>query len=90
MSDPARVSYPEVVGELAFKISGGGKEFVVFARDPVKAMRLQERLKQLSLAVGASPSEVKKSLVRAGNVVFYPNTFTVTVNLSGTILNCLR
>ena len=90
VADPPKMPYPEVAGELAFKISGGGKEFIVFARDPARAIRLQQRLKQISLAIGGSPSEIRRDIVRAGNVVFYPNKFTVTVNLYGTIRNCLR
>lgn len=88
---PARVPYPEVVGELAFKISGGGKEFIVFARDPARAIQLRERLRQVSLAAGVPTNEVRTGLVRAGNVVFYPSMFTrTTVNLNGTIRGCLR
>lgn len=90
LANPPAVPYPQVVGELAFKVSGGSKEFILFARDPAHAIQLQSRIKRLLLSIGGSPAAIRRGLVRVGNVVFYPSAFSQTVNLSGTIRTCLK
>jgi hypothetical protein len=90
--DRSPIPYPELVGELAWKIdASGGNVFIAFARDPAHGVRLQQRLKQLAFGFGASPREIQKGLLRSGNVVYYANTFTgMTASRIATIRRCLR
>jgi len=89
--DSSPIPYPEIVGELDWKLGASADIFIAFAADPVRGARLQQRFKQLSHSFGATDAEIRRGIIRRGNVVYYANTFTgLTATRSAAISRCLR
>ena len=91
---PTRPPYAYATGALEWRPGRAGDILIVFAASPARAVVLRQQLKQVALTFGATLAEIRRGLLRIGNVVVYPNLNhgwkTLTPRRLATIQRCLR